>query len=355
MRMMRRLKSLRWQLAVVALLSMLFPLVALLGVVFTVQVDSSVEQEGTLVVESTEVTTGVSPWIPIAALLLTLPAALLALWWSRRAVEPVLTITEVANDIQAGTLDRRIALTDAPTEVQALADSFDSMLDRLSSASNVQRRMIEETSHELRTPLTALRVNVDNILAHPDPSSEEWRSNVERTRSLVERLQTTIESQLVAARAENLRAEQVDDDLMMVISRAVAGSRSVHAEARITVSGPREHRLPFDSAGVERAVRNMIDNAVAASPPDGVIAVEVSSDQAATRLSVTDDGRGVDPDDIERIFDRYFTTKTDNDGSHGIGLAVVKQVAEAHGGIEVESPPPGQESGARFTMVFEAG
>lgn len=348
---MTRFRSLRWRLAALGLVAAVIPLAVLVAVVFSVETDTNIQSADQSTVEVND-TVGVSPWVPLAAALLTVPAAGMAWWWSDRAVRPVLDITNVANEIQGTTLDRRIGLAGAPVEVQALADSFDAMLDRLASASTVQRRLIEETSHELRTPLTALRVNADIILDQPHPSIDDYEASAQRTKDLVERLQATVESQLASARTHNLAAGQLDNDLMAIVSEVIYEMRTVHPDVTIDLDGPTTLALPIDPTGVERAIRNLVDNAVRVSPPDRPVEVTVAADRNNVELSISDEGPGINPADQERIFDRYYSTNPDPGTGHGIGLALVKQVADTHGRINVESPPPGRTTGTRFTLIL---
>ena len=98
-------------------------------------------------------------------------------------MRPIDRVRRVAEDIEGSDLSRRIGLDHGPTEVVALAASFDAMLDRLEHAAETQRQLIEEASHELRTPLSVLMTNADVTLAHPDPTIEIYRQGLERSRS----------------------------------------------------------------------------------------------------------------------------------------------------------------------------
>ncbi len=341
-------RSLRFQLAFLGMVAVLVPLIVLVSVVFAVESDSIIEQANEVNEVEVTTTTGVSPWIPLAAVLLTVPAAVLVWWWSDRAVRPVLAITDVANEIQAGSLDQRIGLDDAPGEVQALGDSFDAMLDRLATASTTQLQLIEDTSHELRTPLAALAVNNEVILNHPEPTLADYRESAERSEALIARLRHTIEAELSTARARRLETEQVDNDLMTIVRREVEAANALPDGARVEAIGPETVRLGIDGVGVGRAVRNLIENARHAAPASSIVEIEVTESAGTVRLSVSDAGPGIAAADQGRVFDRYFSTEEDG---HGIGLAVVKQVADAHGDIELQSPID-DRGGSRFTMIF---
>lgn len=353
-----RVRSMRAQLALLGISGMIIPLAILVGVVFATE--SEVESEdmpgGATTTEVTETVSGVSPLVPITATALAAVAAVGVWLWAGRAVRPLQHIARVADEIQAGSLDRRINLEGAPAEVATLANSFDQMLSRLAAASTTQRQLIEDTSHELRTPLAALAATAEVTLAAPDQTAEEYRSALRRIDAMTDRLQAIIESLLSDARARGSTAGQTDNDLMVLVERAVSQQRTLSPGLSIEVTGPDRLLLGIDGPSVERAVRNLVENAARFSPDGGTVSVAVDSDNTATWLTVSDDGPGIDPEGQDRIFDRYYRGKENSgDGRrrYGIGLALVEQVAQAYGGITVESPLS-STGGSRFTITLPA-
>ena len=347
--------SLRAQLLLIGLLATLFPILALVTVVFATSTeDEALYDPGGAGVPDTEVLEtdtidGVPVAVLIAAFVLTVMAAAGTWWWSGRAVRPMRDITRTANEIQLGSLDRRLGLQDEAAEVQALGDSFDAMLDRLQTASHTQHRLIEDASHELRTPLAALAVNNEVMLSHPDPTIEDYRETIQRSDALVQRLQTTIDDLLASARRRNQETQQVDNDLVQIVLRVAENHRLVAPDQRINVSCPAQLQLGIDGPSVERALTNLVQNAARFSPADKPIEIRVMDGQIPS-VSVTDHGPGIDPSVRPHLFDRYARGQ-DGAGS-GIGLAIVKHVAEALGSVEVESPLDGSDVGTRFTMRF---
>ncbi len=300
-----------------------------------------------------EETNGLPIGFALAALALTGGASFAVSTWSSRAVKPMAAITEVANEIQAGSLDRRIGLTGATGEVQALADSFDAMLDRLATASEDQRRLIEDTSHELRTPLAALAINNEVMLNNQSPTLEDYRASTERNEALVKRLQSTLDELLLDARTRAAETRQVDNDIMAIIRRVTTQHRIVSPEVAVVVRGPAALLLGIDGPSVERAIANLVENAARYTPPGAPVAIDVVEGERV-RVSVSDYGPGIPADEIDAIFERYHQSdESGESGTMGIGLALVEQVAAAHGGVEVVSPLPGDERGTRFTMTFD--
>lgn len=354
-------RSLRRQLAVLGITAVLLPMLLLLVTFAAGGSDSEInieDGEGALFSETTD---GLGADVVLVALLLSVGSGI-ALWaWSMRAVKPMAAITDVANEIQAGSLDRRIGLEGAASEVQALADSFDQMLDRLSTASQSQKQLIEDASHELRTPLAALAVNNEVMLRNTDPTMDEYRASAERSEALIGRLQTTLDELLVDARSRTQRAGQVDNDLMAIVHRVALQHRILKPTIPVAVRGPAELRLGIDGPSVERALTNLVENAARYSPVGVPISIDVAElDEGGATLSVTDHGPGIPANELDTVFDRYYQGEESGDttdgsteaGTAGIGLALVKQVAEAHGGVEVVSPLPGDTVGTRFTLTF---
>jgi two-component system OmpR family sensor kinase len=351
-------RSLRVRLAALGLVGVLIPLLLLLAVSMVSDETQSqtIDDDGqTTDGQLTERTRGLSPWVPATAALLAVPAGLAAWWWAGRAVAPLERITAVADEIQATSLDRRIGELDAPDEVQALADSFDRMLDRLAAASDVQRRLLEDASHELRTPLAVLATNAQVALADPRPDVDELRRAMRATKETVDQLGAVIDDLLADARADHHAAAGVGNDLVGIAERAVATYRAAAdgRDVELRLEAPDQLLAAVDGPPVARAVASLVDNAVRHSPPGGVVDMTVGLDERRAFVRVADQGPGIDREHRAQIFERYWTGDPAPEGAEhfGIGLAVVKQVGDAHDGVEVESPL-GPTGGTRFTLRF---
>ncbi len=340
--------SLRNQLFVLGALTAVVPLLILLSVMYTTTTSEAVRvgADGQERVVAGTATNDL-PYEVVAAAVILGAVALAVVWrWSGRATAPMRHITRVAEEIQAGSLDRRIALAGQAAETQALADSFDAMLDRLERSTTIQQRLLEDVSHELRTPLAALAVNNEIALNNPDATLDDYRNAAQRGEALIARLGATIDELLAGARSRAEITGQVDNDLVAVVTRVGDQQRILHPDRRIEVTGPTVLRLGIDGPSVERALTNLVDNAIRHSPAHSTVLIEVT-DQPPT-LSVTDHGPGIALADQNRVFDRYRSGGT----GVGIGLTLVKQVADAHGTIDITSPRPGLEHGTRFTINF---
>lgn len=340
--------SLRARLAAVALVGVLVPLLALLAVAAAVDEEQVARPGPDGVV--TERTRGLSPWLPISTAAIAVPAAAAAWWWAGRAVRPLREITEVADEIGATSLDRRIGMLEAAPEVRALAERFDAMLDRLAADAEVHRRLLEDVSHQLRTPLAVLAANAEVVLAEPRPTVDDLRSAMETTQETVARMRAVVDGSLAAARAEHVAATTAGCDLVSVVNDVVATYREPARAAGVglDVRSPQVVPLGLDPGPVGRAVASLVENAVGHAPAGTEVLIEVVDTLGEASVAVTDAGPGIAPADRPHVFERYWSTGPRGGGT-GIGLAVVKQVADAHGSVDVESPVS-DHFGTRVTL-----
>lgn len=348
-----RWRSLRVRLAALGFVAIYVPVLLLFGVVLATdtEITSSVENGQPPAVVSD---VNLSGW-PLGTLIALAPvAAAVAWWWAGRAVRPLHRVRAVAEDIEATDLGRRIGLDHGPSEVTALAASFDAMLDRLQVAAETQRRLIEETSHELRLPLSVLMTNAEVVLAHPAPTEEIYRQGLERSRAAADRLQRTIEELLVDARGRARTITRSPTDLAAAVRDVVADARLLAAARRvhIVVSAPDTVVCRVDESTVRRAVSNLLDNAVRHAPPGSAVDVRIERAAPMVSVVVADHGTGVPPEQQRRIFERFW--RGDARPGHGLGLPIVSQIAQAHGGgITVTSPGPAGD-GAVFRLTLRS-
>jgi signal transduction histidine kinase len=228
------------------------------------------------------------------------------------------------------------------------------MLDRLATASDVQRRLLEDASHELRTPLAVLATNAQVALADPRPDVDELRQAMRATKDTVDRLGAVIDDLLTDARADHHAAAGVGNDLVQIAQGALATYRPAAAARQVdlVLDAPAQLLAAVDGPPVARAVASLVDNAIRHSPPSGTVTVTVRPDDGQAVVAVVDEGPGIPPEHRSEIFERYWSGEAASGDEHfGIGLAVVKQVGDAHEGVEVETPL-GPEGGTRFTLRF---
>ncbi|MFE0148767.1 sensor histidine kinase [Nonomuraea sp. NPDC059007] len=272
--------------------------------------------------------------------LVTLGALFLAslgIGWvlSGRVLRPVRAITRTTEEIQATDLTRRIRLNGPRDELRDLADTVDTMLDRLESAFSAQRRLIDDASHELRSPLTIIRANVDAVLATPDASDEERTRAVAVVDRATTRMTRLVEDLLASARRQGAAFADADLDLGRVVQEASEEYAALAAARGLTLTRRLEQDLAMsgDHDALRRAVANLLSNAVRLSPPDGRVRVAAGREDGWLWTAVADDGPGLAEEDQPRVFDRFWRGESSRRDRHtGLGLAIVRQIVESHGG-----------------------
>jgi len=264
----------------------------------------------------------------LIALAGTVIAASLAWFIARRMTRPIEELTASAT-LVATTMDfdHPIAVT-RNDEIGTLATGFNRMLDALRTSREQQRRLVMDASHELRTPLTALRTNMD-LLRRAHTYDDAQRAELLGATDVELRELTDLVSELVEL-ATDTRSEEVvlPVDLGDVADRvAERQERRSHRTITVTKDDPAvvDGRVNL----LERAVSNLLDNALKFSPPDRPVDVVVRG----TAIEVRDRGEGIPPEDLPHVFDRFYrsTTARRVPGS-GLGLAIVEQIVELHGG-----------------------
>ena len=273
-------------------------------------------------------------------------AAAIAAFVATAALRPIRRLTAAAETVAAtGDLTERVTVH-GNDELGRLAVRFNGMLAALQESVGRQRRLVADASHELRTPLTAARTNVDLLREGKLPEDEKRRALDEASVEL-DALTTLVSDLVELARGEErkLRVEDVQLDELVegVVERARA--RAPHA---MFVTSLTPTKVRVDSVLLERAVSNLLDNAVKYSPAGAPIEVSVREGEVV----VADHGPGVGEEDLPRIFDRFYrAAAARSKPGAGLGLAIVREAAEAHGGqATVESSP----SGALFRLTLPA-
>jgi signal transduction histidine kinase len=271
---------------------------------------------------------------------------------SGRVLAPIDRITNVARDIQATNLSRRIELEGPDDELKRLAETFDGMLGRLDRAFAAQRRFVADASHELRNPLAIVQTNLD-VALRPGGENGRVRDAAVVARRATDRMARLVDDLLALARLEAPTRCNDRVDLAGLVREcaeefaAVADGRTVvlsaAAQPGIGVVGDREE--------LKRALGNLLENAIRHSPAGGRVAVAAHVSDGWALLTVADCGPGIPREHQARVFDRFYrvdVARSREAGGTGLGLAIVRQVVEGHGGrLQLESEPG---HGSRFTI-----
>jgi len=282
----------------------------------------------------------VAQFTMLALVMLFLLSLIVGWIMSGRVLKPVGEITTVAREIQASDLSRRIALTGPDDELRRLGDTFDEMLERLDIAFSSQRQFLADTSHDLRTPLTVIRSNVELLAEDPNADVDDWRQAGSVIRRNAEKMSEMIQGLLATARMQTGRAQSVEVDLVELVQSKVSDFTSVAAENGVVVVA---ETSPVVVQGVEvaidRALSNVLDNAVHAAPSGSVVRVGCGLFEGWAWLGVRDTGPGLPAEPGDRV---------------GLGLAIVTQIAESHGGALIPFSGP-QSSGTTMVIWLPGG
>ena len=261
-----------------------------------------------------------------------------------RMLRPLQRITATAQRVSQDNLDERIGLDGPRDELKELADTFDGMLERLSRAFASQRRFVANASHELRTPLSVIRTEVDVTLADPDATNADLREMAETVRDATIATERLIQALLTLARSEGGIVRRDAADLAEGARAALAQTAQEATDLGLDVRselGPAP--VQGDRPLLERLVANLVENAVRHNRPGGL--VEVRTAQAAGRsvVEVRNDGAVVPAEAVGSLLEPFqrLDRGARGDGA-GLGLSIVRSVAEAHGGsVELRARPSG--------------
>ena len=290
--------------------------------------------------------------LSLVALLVLVPVGL-AMGWAvaGRVVRPVGMIASVAREIEATDLSRRIRLGGPPDEVRDLADTFDAMLDRLDRGAQTQRRFVEDASHELRNPLAVIRTTLDVALSEPE-DAEGLRRAAEVARRTADRMSTTVDELLAFGRTTVQPERWVPVDLAEVVAEVAQEYDAVASTRGILLSrlAPSGLIVDGDRSALKRAQANLVSNALRVAPRGSAIHTRAGRSGGWLWFGVRDVGPGIAPDEQPLVFRRAWRDGAPTAEGHGqgLGLALVRQIAEAHGGkVSVASVP---RHGASFVV-----
>ena len=279
----------------------------------------------------------------VTVLAVWLLATVVAWFLSGQLLRPLSTITATAHRIAGRTLHQRIDLDAPPSEVKSLADSFDSMLDRLDEAFAGQGRFIANAAHELKTPLALNRTLVEVAMNRPD-SPPQIHTLGENLLAVNERHERLIDALLTLARAEDSVTERRAVDLAELSAYAADALDGMAASSDIAV-----HRdlsaapIVADPLLLEQAIRNLIDNGIRYNQPDGWVAVQTRSTPLHAEIVVSNTGPTVSAYEVPALFEpfRRLTDRVGSARGSGLGLSIVRAVAQAHRGDVTATPRPG--------------
>jgi signal transduction histidine kinase len=272
---------------------------------------------------------------------------------STRVVRPVRALAAAAQRIAGRGGSARVPVR-GTDELAHLAQAFNEMAASLEDAEHVRRQLLADVAHELRTPLATVESYVealaDGVLALDAENWDAIRSETTRLGRLVDDLQ-----RVSRAEAHQLDLHPAPIDPAELVSNSIKAASPAFAAKNVTLESTIPSGLPtidVDSERIGEVLANLLTNALRHTPPQGTVTVAVTPRTDLVEITVADNGDGIAAEHIERVFERFYRVdpaRARASGGTGIGLAIVRAIVEAHGGI-VEASSEGPGRGATFTV-----
>ncbi len=287
----------------------------------------------------------------------------------RTSLRPLREVETTAAAIAGGELSLRVPRQDDTTEVGRLAAAFNSMLGRIETAFQAQqasesqarasearlRQFVADASHELRTPLTSIRGFAELYRQGAVPPGPDLDRVMGRVEGEAARMGQLVEEMLLLARLDQQRPlESAPVDLLRLAADAVHDAQAVDPGRTVRLDVDERGEQPVvlgDEARLRQVLANLLANALTHTPPGTAVCVRLGTDAGRALLDVTDAGPGLTPDQVSRVFERFYradSSRGRSSGGSGLGLSIVQAVVEAHGGrVGVRSA---QGHGATFSV-----
>jgi two-component system sensor histidine kinase MprB len=277
-------------------------------------------------------------------------AAAVCIGWllARRIVRPVQKLGETAEQI-ARTQDLTTEIpTEGTAEIGSLARSLTTMVDALATSKRAQQQLVSDASHELRTPLTSLRTNAELLGRGEQLDDAQRRAVVESLQLEVGELSDLVSELVELATDRSGNDEPPELVALGDLARDVASRARRRTGREIDVSVDGTEMVMAMPHTLERAISNLVDNAIKYSPTETTVEIAV----VGTRFEVRDRGRGIAPEDLAHVFDRFYrSTDARAEPGSGLGLAIVKQTVDRHGGSVWATSRPGGGAAVGFELA----
>jgi two-component system, OmpR family, sensor kinase len=285
----------------------------------------------------------------VVALIGIVIAGFLTYFAARSALSPITSVRDAAAAIGGRNLNLRVPEQGTRDEVDDLAKTLNAMLERLESSFETQRRFTADASHELRTPVTAIGGHASYLMRRTNPTDAQ-KESLEAISSLSVRLGRLIGDLLDLARADaGFGIERQPTNLMSLAEDVHLEVVAIAGNCEIELVGDSSLKAALDPNRVRQVIRNLVQNALKAG--SSRIVVEIAKEDVVARIAVQDNGSGIAPEHLNKLFDRFYRVDTSRDraaGGSGLGLSIVKWIVEAHGGTIAVSSQLGE--GTRFDV-----
>lgn len=274
---------------------------------------------------------------------------------SAMSPEDLNTLTRTLSEINETHLDARVSVPGSRSELQVLAASINAMLDRINNGYSAQMRFVSDASHELRTPIAVIQGYASLLNRWGKDNPETRQEAIDAIQAEVGAMKSLVEQLLFLARGDNdsMRISLEPFSLGEMAAEVVRETTLIDDQHVFSAQVAQSVPVCADLALMKQALRILVDNSIKYTPPGGAITLSVSAEGGRARLSVQDEGQGMDAEAIPHIFDRFYRTdesRTRQTGGTGLGLSIAKWIVERHDGwFEVLS---WKNVGTRITIVL---
>ncbi len=274
--------------------------------------------------------------IGVISFFMAIPTIIIGLFLMRRVVTPLAEVITAAQAVAGGDLSTRVRAA-GPDDLRALSDSFNHMAASLEQSDSERRNMLADIAHELRTPLTVMRGRLEGIVDGIYPASPEQIGPALEETYLLERLVEDLRL-LTLAETRQLHFEQREVNLCDLAAHVIDLFQAEAEEKQIQLSYQRcaeAALVTLDPQRAEQVVGNLVSNALRYTPEGGHVYLTVEQAAGNARLTISDNGPGVPPENLSSIFQRFWRgekSRSRASGGAGLGLAIARQLVEAQGG-----------------------
>ncbi|MFZ5921549.1 MAG: sensor histidine kinase [Chloroflexota bacterium] len=279
-------------------------------------------------------------------LMLIVAAAVFAL---RRVLTPMDDLLNAARKVTEGDYSVRVP-EKGPRDVRSLAKAFNGMAARLQTTDARRRDLLADVTHELRTPLTVVQGNLEGMIDGVYPADKARLNSILDETQVLSRLVDDLRT-LALAESGALQLKREPVDLAILIGETVTGFRSGAEAGGISLEARPDGDIPLldlDPERIRQVLLNLVSNAMRYTPPGGRIEIRCRADGSAATIEIADNGAGIPAEELPHVFERFY--KSRDSGGMGLGLAIAKNLVEAHGGTIAAESRPGQGTTVRIRL-----